>query len=134
MIYYPLSVLMLKQNREILIISTPEDINSYKNSLGNGSQLGIHLKYKVQLKPNGLAQAFVIGKEFIKNDNVVLILGDNLFYGSGFKEILKNTLKNEISTIFGINVKNPERYGVANFDKSGKILSIVEKPKVPKLM
>ena len=93
MIYYSLSVLMLAKIRDILIISTPEDINSYKNLLGNGSQLGINLKYKVQPKPDGLAKAFIIGKKFIKNDNVALILGDNLFYGSGFNKILENASK-----------------------------------------
>ena len=132
MIYYSLSVLMLAKIKNILIISTPTDIVSYKNLLGNGTHLGVKIEYKVQPKPNGLAQALVIGKNFIANDNVVLILGDNLFYGSGFNKILLQASKKNYSTIFGVNVKNPERYGVANFDNNGNVISITEKPKNPK--
>ena len=133
MIYYPISVLMLAGIREILIITTPFDLISYKKLLGNGEQFGINFQYAEQHTPNGLAQAFIIGEKFINNENVVLILGDNLFYGSGFSNILQNVaLKKDSSTIFGIKVKDPQRYGVVNFNKSKKISSISEKPKYPK--
>ena len=135
MIYYPLSVLMLAGIREILIISTPTDINNYEKLLGNGNNLGIELNYKVQANPDGLAQAFIIGESFIGNDNVCLVLGDNIFYGSGFSGMLKNAVKNISegkSSIFGYYVKDPERFGVAEFDSHGNIISIEEKPKTPK--
>ena len=135
MIYYPLSVLMLAGIREILIISTPTDLHNYENLLGNGNNLGIELTYKVQASPDGLAQAFIIGESFIGNDNVCLVLGDNIFYGSGFSGMLKNAVKNIFegnSSIFGYYVKDPERFGVAEFDSHGNIISIEEKPKTPK--
>ena len=133
LIYYPLSVLMLAGIREILIISTPYDLTSYKKLLGNGDKFGIKFEYAEQHSPNGLAQAFIIGEKFINNENVVLILGDNLFYGSGFSKILKKVaLKKDTSTIFGIKVKDPQRYGVVNFNQSKEIISISEKPKHPK--
>lgn len=133
MIYYPLSVLMLANIREILIISTKRDLPLFKELLGDGSDLGINLKYKVQEKPNGLAEAFIIGEEFIGNDNVALILGDNIFYGSGFTGLLEeaSTLK-EGAIIFGYPVKDPKAYGVVEFDKNGKAISLEEKPIVPK--
>ena len=132
MIYYPLSVLMLAGIRDILIISTPLDIHSYESLLGDGSQFGVNFSYKIQPEPNGLAQAFIIGEDFIKKDNVALILGDNLFYGARFRDVLMNTVKYNSSTIFGINVKDPERYGVANLNQKGNIISIEEKPLKPK--
>ena len=132
MIYYPLSVLMLAGIRDILIISTPLDIHSYENLLGDGSQFGVNFSYKIQPEPNGLAQAFIIGEDFIKKDNVALILGDNLFYGARFRDILMSTAKCNSSTIFGINVKDPQRYGVANLNQNGSIISIQEKPLKPK--
>lgn len=136
MIYYPLSVLMLAGIREILIISTPYDLPSFKRLLGDGSDYGIHLQYAEQPSPDGLAQAFIIGKEFIGNDAVCLILGDNIFYGQGFTPMLKEAveaaeLKN-FATIFGYWVKDPQRYGVAEFDACGKVLSIEEKPQCPR--
>lgn len=133
MIYYPLSVLMLAGIRDILIISTPKDIHLYKDLLGNGNQLGIHLSYEVQPSPDGLAQAFIIGEKFIGNNNVCLILGDNIFYGYGFSNILTqvSALKDG-ATVFGYYVNNPQRYGVVEFDDSGKVLSIEEKPEKPK--
>ncbi|MCI6272254.1 MAG: glucose-1-phosphate thymidylyltransferase RfbA [Erysipelotrichaceae bacterium] len=133
MIYYPLSTLMLAQIKEILIISTPQDIDNFKRLLGDGSQFGIKLEYKIQEVPNGLAQAFVLGEEFIKDDNVCMILGDNIFYGNKFAEILKKA-KNKTSgaTVFGQYVNDPERFGVVEFDKSGKVISLEEKPKNPK--
>ena len=133
MIYYPLSTLMLAKIRDILIISTPEDTPRFKTLLGDGSQIGIKLTYKVQEKPNGLAQAFVIGEKFIKKDNVCLALGDNIFYGNGFTKLLaKARDKKNGATVFGQYVKDPERYGVVEFDSKGKVLSIEEKPKDPK--
>ena len=135
MIYYPLSVLMLAQVQEILIISTPEDLPNYEKLLGDGSELGIKLLYKEQPAPDGLAQAFIIGEEFIGTDPVCLILGDNIFYGSGFSGMLKNAYINVLegkSTVFGYYVKDPERYGVAEFDDKGNVISIEEKPKNPK--
>ena len=136
MIYYPLSVLMLAGIREILIISTPYDLPSFKRLLGDGSDYGIHLQYAEQPSPDGLAQAFIIGKEFIGNDAVCLILGDNIFYGQGFTPMLKEAVeiaevKNQ-ATIFGYWVKDPQRYGVAEFDADGKVLSIEEKPQCPR--
>tara|TARA_B110000259_G_scaffold172259_1_gene204515 strand:- start:2778 stop:3653 length:876 start_codon:yes stop_codon:yes gene_type:complete len=136
MIYYPLSVLMLAGIQEVLIISTPEDLPNYEKLLGNGSQIGLKLSYKEQPSPDGLAHAFIIGKEFISNDNVCLILGDNIFYGSGLVEMLQNAKKNvdkyNKSTVFGYYVKDPERYGVAEFDSDGNVVSIEEKPTKPK--
>ncbi|MBR3254767.1 MAG: glucose-1-phosphate thymidylyltransferase RfbA [Clostridia bacterium] len=133
MIYYPLSVLMEAGVREVLIISTPRDIVVFKELLGDGSQWGMNFEYKVQEKPNGLAEAFIIGEEFIGNDNVVMILGDNMFYGAQLPEILKraNERENE-STIFGYYVKDPRAYGVVEIDKDGKAVSIEEKPAEPK--
>jgi glucose-1-phosphate thymidylyltransferase len=135
MIYYPLSVLMLAGIKEILIISTPEDLPNFEKLLGSGEDLGIALSYKVQPSPDGLAQAFIIGEEFIGNDDVCLVLGDNIFYGYGFSETLRNArknLSNGNSTVFGYYVNDPERYGVAGFDKDGNVTSIEEKPKNPK--
>jgi glucose-1-phosphate thymidylyltransferase len=133
MIYYPLSVLMLAGIRDILIISTPKDIHLYKDLLGNGNQLGIHLSYEVQPSPDGLAQAFIIGEKFIGNNNVCLILGDNIFYGYGFSNILTQVSElKDGATVFGYYVNNPQRYGVVEFDDSGKVLSIEEKPEKPK--
>lgn len=136
MIYYPLSVLMLAGIREILIISTQEDTPNFEKLLGDGSQLGIQLNYKVQPSPDGLAQAFILGKEFIGDDDVCLILGDNIFYGAGFQKVLNdaiNTVKTEHkAVIFGNYVSDPERYGVAEFDEQQNVISIEEKPKNPK--
>jgi glucose-1-phosphate thymidylyltransferase len=135
MIYYPLSVLMLAGITEILIISTPEDLPNFEKLLGTGEDLGIALSYKVQPSPDGLAQAFIIGEEFIGNDDVCLVLGDNIFYGYGFSETLRNArknLSNGNSTVFGYYVNDPERYGVAGFDKDGNVTSIEEKPENPK--
>jgi len=135
MIYYPLSVLMLAEIQEILIISTPEDLPNYQKLLGDGAELGLKLFYKEQPSPDGLAQAFTIGEEFIGNDDVCLVLGDNIFYGSGFSGMLKNANKNILkgkSTVFGYYVKDPERFGVAEFDNKGNVISIEEKPKNPK--
>ncbi len=133
MIYYPLSILMLAGIREILIISTPKDIQLYKDLLGDGSQIGIKLSYEIQPSPDGLAQAFIIGEQFIGKDNVCLILGDNIFYGYGFSNILTQTAKlNDGAIVFGYYVNNPQRYGVAEFDNSGKVLSLEEKPEKPK--
>jgi glucose-1-phosphate thymidylyltransferase len=133
MIYYPLSVLMLAGIREILLISTPEDLPQFKRLLGDGSQIGISLSYAEQPKPEGLAQAFVIGKSFIGNDPVCLILGDNIFYGHHLSEILKRAIKlTHGGLIFGYLVKDPERYGVVEFDDNGTVIGIEEKPKKPK--
>lgn len=133
MIYYPLSVLMLAGIREILIISTPTDIGLYENLLGDGSQLGISVSYKIQPSPDGLAQAFILGEEFIGNDNVCLILGDNIFYGYNFRAIVEEAANLENgSIVFGYYVKDPERYGVVEFDENGKVISIEEKPEKPK--
>lgn len=134
MIYYPLSVLMLAGIQDILIISTPKDLPSFKKLLGDGSDIGLRLIYKEQPKPEGLAQAFVIGEEFIGSDDVCLILGDNIFYGYGFTQILQNAKKNANEgkcTIFGYYVNDPERYGVALMDENGNLKSIEEKPKNP---
>jgi len=133
MIYYPLSTLMLAGINEILIISTPKDLPLYKELLEDGSQLGIKLSYAEQPSPDGLAQAFIIGEEFIGNDNVCLILGDNLYYGYGFQKTLMQAAKiKDGATVFGYYVKDPERYGVAEFDDTGKVFSIEEKPEKPK--
>lgn len=135
MIYYPLSVLMLAGIKDILIISTPQYLPNFKKLFGNGSQIGIKLFYKEQPSPDGLAQAFIIGEDFIENDDVCLILGDNIFFGYGFSGILKNALKNISdgkSTIFSYYVNDPERYGVVEFDFLGNVISIDEKPKEPK--
>jgi glucose-1-phosphate thymidylyltransferase len=133
MIYYPLSVLMLGGLKEILIISTPQDIHLYENLLGDGSDLGIRLEYAIQPSPDGLAQAFIIGEKFIGDDSVCMILGDNIFYGFDFSRTLReaSTLKDG-AIVFGYYVNDPERYGVADFDASGKVLSIEEKPEHPK--
>ena len=133
MIYYPISVLMEAGVREVLIISTPRDVVTFKELLGDGSQWGMSFEYKVQEKPNGLAEAFIIGEDFIGDDNVVMILGDNMFYGSHLPEILRRANEREDeSTIFGYYVKDPRRYGVVEINNEGKAVSIVEKPEVPK--
>ena len=135
MIYYPLSVLMLAGIQEILIISTPEDLPNFKKLLGNGQEIGLQLSYAAQPSPDGLAQAFIIGEEFIGTDDVCLVLGDNIFYGVGFSGMLQNARKNVAegkSTVFGYYVNDPERYGVAEFDTKGNVISIEEKPNDPK--
>lgn len=132
MIYYPLSILLLANIRDILIISTPEDIDNYKKLLGTGERIGVNFEYAVQDKPRGLADAFILGEDFIGNDNVCLILGDNIFYGSNLSEILQKAKENEGATIFACMVKNPKAFGVVEIDDNGKIVSIEEKPKNPK--
>ncbi|WP_199438217.1 glucose-1-phosphate thymidylyltransferase RfbA [Vibrio owensii] len=133
MIYYPISVLMLAGIREILIITTPEDQEGFKRLLGDGSDFGIELHYAKQPSPDGLAQAFIIGEEFIGDDNVCLVLGDNIFYGQGFTPILQSVAKRNVgATIFGYQVKDPERFGVVDFDEDMKVISIEEKPESPK--
>lgn len=133
MIYYPLSILMLAGIKEILIISTPRDLPVFKELLGTGGDLGIRIEYKVQEIPKGLADAFIIGEDFIGKDNVALILGDNIFYGQSFSKILKNVAKiKKGATIFGYYVRDPREYGVVEFDELGKVLSIEEKPMHPK--
>lgn len=136
MIYYPLSVMMLAQIRDILIISTPEDLPCFKRLLKDGSELGIKIQYAEQPSPDGLAQAFIIGEEFIGKDNVCMVLGDNIFYGQSFSSMLRqavaNADKDDTATVFGYRVKDPQRYGVAEFDATGKVLSIEEKPQNPK--
>lgn len=132
MIYYPLSTLMYAGITEILIISTPQDLPLFKQLLGDGKKLGCNFQYAEQANPNGLAEAFIIGKEFIGNDKVALILGDNIFYGSGLKELLQSNNNPDGGIIYAYHVLDPERYGVVEFDKNGKALSIEEKPKNPK--
>lgn len=136
MIFYPISTLMLAGIKEILIISTPFDISNFKKLLGMGEELGLKFFYETQEKPEGLAQAFIIGKDFIANQDVCLVLGDNIFYGNGLTELLleakKNTIKNKEATIFGYYVDNPKRYGVVEFDNNQKVISIIEKPNKPK--
>ena len=136
MIYYPLSVLMLAGIKEILIISTPTDLPNFERLLGDGQELGIALYYKEQPSPDGLAQAFIIGEDFIGNDDVCLVLGDNIFYGHGFTDLLAKSLANvkqeKKATVFGYYVNDPERYGVVDFNKQGEALSIEEKPTNPK--
>ena len=136
MIYYPLSVLMLAGIKDVLIISTPEDLPNFKRLLSNGAHLGMNFSYEEQNKPNGIAEAFIIGEKFIGNDSVCLILGDNMFYGSGFTKILKKSVydveKNKKAKVFGYYVNNPSRYGVVENDKNGNVISLEEKPKNPK--
>ena len=135
MIYHPISVLMLANIRDILIITTPEDLSSYKRLLGNGEQLGVNFSYVVQNNPNGLAEAFILGEGFIGKDNVALILGDNIFYGQGFTAMLQNAYlssQNSVATVFGYKVRDPERFGVVEIDEFGRALSIKEKPSDPK--
>ena len=135
MIYYPLSSLMTAGIRDILIISTPQDTPRFKELLGDGKSMGISLQYAVQPSPDGLAQAFIIGEEFIGGDNVAMILGDNIFYGHGFKKMLseaKRNAENGKATIFGYGVKDPQRFGIVEFDGDGKVLSVEEKPLNPK--
>lgn len=136
MIYYPLSVLMLAGIREILIISTPHDLPAFKRLLGIGKHLGLHLEYAEQPSPDGLAQAFIIGEKFIGDDNVCLVLGDNIFYGAGFQKLLEQTVRTveqeNKGVVFGYYVEDPERYGVAEIDEKGNVLSIEEKPQQPK--
>jgi glucose-1-phosphate thymidylyltransferase len=133
MIYYPLSVLMLAGIKDILVISTPEDLPNFEKLLGDGKEIGISLSYKVQPSPDGLAQAFILGEEFIGDDDVCLILGDNIYYGQGFSEKLKRASEQQAgATVFGYYVNDPERFGVVEFDNSGKALSIEEKPEKPK--
>ena len=133
MIYYPMSTLMLSGIKDILVISTPRDIIFFKELFGNGSRLGLSISYKTQEKPNGLAEAFIIGEEFIGDDNVALVLGDNIFYGYNFTERLKKAANMEKGAIiFGYYVSNPEQFGVVDFDDNGNVLSIEEKPKNPK--
>lgn len=136
MVYYPISVLMLAGIRDILIISTPEDISKFENLLSDGSQFGVNFSYKIQPSPDGLAQAFILGEEFIGDDPAALVLGDNVFYGQSFSKTLQNAVNRvEASggaTVFGYRVRDPQRFGVVEFDENGKALSIEEKPKVPK--
>lgn len=133
MIYYPLSVLMLAGIKDILIISTERDLPSYQELLGDGSQLGIHFEYCVQKKPRGLADAFIVGKEFIQNDSVCLVLGDNVFYGTGLVQVLRKAISRKSgATIFGYYVSNPDEFGVVEFNGSGRAISIEEKPQKPK--
>ncbi|MGB4013052.1 MAG: glucose-1-phosphate thymidylyltransferase RfbA [Bacteroidales bacterium] len=136
MVYYPISALMLAGIRDILIISTPQDLPGFERLLGDGSDYGVNFQYAEQPSPDGLAQAFIIGEQFIGDDSVCLVLGDNIFYGQGFPNMLRDAVKdaenNNKSTVFGYYVNDPERYGVADFDKEGKVLSIEEKPANPK--
>ncbi|MGL5915989.1 MAG: sugar nucleotidyltransferase, partial [Culicoidibacterales bacterium] len=133
MIYYPLSTLMLAGIREILIISTPEDLPRFEKLLGDGSQFGITLEYKVQPSPDGLAQAFILGEEFIGDDSVAMVLGDNIYYGNGMRKMLQRAAEKPVgATVFGYHVQDPERFGIVEFDADGKVLSVEEKPEQPK--
>lgn len=136
MIYYPLSTLMLAGIKDILIISTPTDLPNFERLLGDGSNFGLNLSYKVQPSPDGLAQAFILGEEFIGDDTCAMVLGDNIFYGNGFSRILKsaveNAEQNHRATVFGYYVDDPERFGIVEFDESGKVISVEEKPQQPK--
>lgn len=136
MIFYPLSTLMLAGIKDIMIISTPTDTSRFEELLGDGSQFGINLCYKVQKSPDGLAQAFILGKEFIEDEACAMVLGDNIFYGNGFTHLLKKTVdnseKNKRATVFGYYVTDPERFGIVEFDNNGKVISVEEKPKNPK--
>lgn len=135
MVYYPLSTLMLAGIKDILVISTPTDTPRFEELLGDGSQFGVKLSYKVQPSPDGLAQAFIIGEEFIGNDACAMVLGDNIFYGNGFSQVLNNAVNNAEkgkATIFGYHVNDPERFGIVEFDKRGRVLSVEEKPQHPK--
>lgn len=133
MIYYPLAILMLAGINEILVISTPQDTQRFEALLGDGSDLGIHIEYQIQAEPNGLAEAFIIGEEFIGNDSVALVLGDNIFYGSGLSKMVQDAAsKQEGATVFGYHVNDPERFGVVEFDKNMKAISIEEKPEKPR--
>lgn len=132
MIYYPLSVLLLAKIKDILVISNPEYIDQYKKLLGDGSELGLNISYKEQLEPRGLADAFILGEEFIGDDSVCLILGDNIFYGQSLTDLLKNVVKHDGATIFGYPVNDPRKFGVVEFDDEYNVLSIEEKPKEPK--
>ena len=134
MVYYPLSVLMLAGIQDVLIITTSEDQEGFIRMLGNGSEFGINITYKIQPNPDGLAQAFIIGEDFIGNDSVCLVLGDNIFWGQGFTPILKNAVSRQKgATVFGYQVNDPERFGVVEFDSSQKAISIEEKPKKSKI-
>lgn len=133
LIYYPLSVLLLAGIRDILIISTPEDMGNYRELLGDGSRLGVHFEYIIQEKPRGLAEAFILGEDFIGDDDVCLVLGDNLFYGQYLTGMLKRVIENlDGATIFGYPVKNPEAFGVVEFDKNNRVISLEEKPAIPR--
>ena len=133
MIFYPLSTLMLAGIRDILIISTPEDLPNFERLLGTGNELGLNLSYKIQPSPDGLAQAFILGEEFIGSDSCAMVLGDNMFYGNGFSRMLQDAAaKTSGATVFGYYVDDPERFGVVEFDETGKVVSIEEKPKAPK--
>jgi len=136
MIYYPLSILMLSGIQEVLIISTPEDLPRFEQLLGNGADIGMKFEYIIQPSPDGLAQAFILGKEFVGNDDACLILGDNIYYGQGMTNMLSNAVLNakdeNMATVFGYHVQDPERYGVVDFDHTGRALSIEEKPAIPK--
>lgn len=136
MVYYPLSTLMLAGIKDILIISTPQDLPNFEKLLGDGSHFGIHLSYQVQPSPDGLAQAFILGEEFIGEDSCAMVLGDNIFYGNGFSKILKeaveNAEKNHRASVFGYYVEDPERFGVVEFDEKGKVISVEEKPQNPR--
>jgi glucose-1-phosphate thymidylyltransferase len=136
MIYYPLSILMISGIQEVLIISTPEDLTRYKQLLGDGSNIGMKFEYIVQPSPDGLAQAFILGKDFIRDDDACLILGDNIYYGHNMSDLLTNAISNakdkNMATVFGYHVNDPDQYGVIEFNKSGKALSIEEKPKNPR--
>lgn len=136
MVYYPISVLMMAGIREVLIISTPQDIASFERLLGSGEDMGMHFEYAIQPQPNGLAEAFIIGRDFVGEDSVCLVLGDNIFHGAGFEETLKRAAQRveeqDVATVFGYRVDNPQRYGVVEFDQRGNALSIEEKPQNPR--